>query len=87
MSATMTEETIESTGHASTGRLDWDPLSRLSRQSGLRNLGKELDALLDLLPPGPAREFVRGLPHRARREELIASLEALVRLLQLSERG
>ncbi|MFY9716471.1 MAG: hypothetical protein WAK40_00840, partial [Thermoplasmata archaeon] len=31
-------------------------------------------------------EFVRGLPRRSTREELIAYLEALVRLMQVEER-
>lgn len=81
------EEMVESTGHASAGSLDWHSLPRLARQSASRNIGRELDALLELLPPGAAREFVQGLPRRARRVEVIAYLEALVRLLQVGERG
>jgi hypothetical protein len=49
------------------------------------NIGAGLDRLLELLPPGAAREFVRGLPRRAGREEVLANLEALVRVLQIWE--
>jgi hypothetical protein len=41
--------------------------------------------LLELLPAGPGREFVRGLPRRADTWELLSNLEALVRLLQSRE--
>ena len=53
--------------------------------SGRRNLGTDLDRLLELLPAGPAREFVRSLPRRADKWELLSNLEALVRLLQSRE--
>lgn len=51
-----------------------------------RNMGAELDRLMRLLPPGAPREFVRELPRRVDREQLFASLEALVRLLRVAER-
>ena len=47
-----------------------------------RNIGTDLDRLVRLLPAGAAREFVRGIPRRIGRSELLANLEALVRLLQ-----
>ena len=50
-----------------------------------RNIGADLDLLIVLLPSGAAREFVRGLPRRTGPGELLASLEALVRLLQVEE--
>ena len=51
-----------------------------------KNVGADLDRLIRLLPPGAPREFVRELPRRVDREQLFASLEALVRLLQVAER-
>jgi hypothetical protein len=50
-----------------------------------RSVGPGLDHLIRLLPPGGAHEFVRGLPRRVTKEELLADLEALVRLLQVEE--
>lgn len=50
------------------------------------NRGAELDRLARVIPVGAALEFVRGLPRRSTREELIAYLEALVRLMQVEER-
>lgn len=47
-----------------------------------QNVGADLDRLVNLLPAGAAREFVHGLPRRLGREELLASLEALVRLIE-----
>jgi hypothetical protein len=52
---------------------------------GRRNIGTDLDRLVELLPAGAAREFVRGLPRRADKWELLSNLEALVRLLQSRE--
>ena len=49
-------------------------------------MGADLDRLNRLLPPGAPREFVQELPRRVDREQLFASLEALVRLLQVAER-
>ena len=51
-----------------------------------KNVGADLDRLMRLLPPGAPREFVRALPRRVEREQLFADLEALVRLLQVTER-
>ena len=50
-----------------------------------KNVGEYLDRLIRLLPPGAALEFVRELPRRVDREQLFADLEALVRLLRLTE--
>ncbi len=66
------------------------PLARQSEAPGAghvpeprarHNFGPALDRLSGLLPPGPAREFVRGLPRRCTRAELLVDLEAVVRLL------
>ena len=50
------------------------------------SVGPGLDHLLRLLPPGGACEFARGPPRRMTKEELLADLEALVRLMQVEER-
>jgi hypothetical protein len=44
-----------------------------------------MDQLAGLLPPGPALEFVKRLPRRMSRKELIPYLEALVVLMQAEE--
>ena len=64
--------------------VEWAPPESL-RVIVRRNVGADLDRLMRLLRPGAAREFVRELPRRVDREQLLASLEALVRLLQVAE--
>jgi hypothetical protein len=56
-----------------------------SRLTVRKNVGADLDRVVQLVPPGAAREFVRGLPRRVDREELLACLEALVRLMQVEQ--
>jgi hypothetical protein len=46
------------------------------------NIGAELDRLIRVLPSGAARNFARGLPRRIDHFELLACLEALVRMIQ-----
>lgn len=61
------------------------PIPPASRLLVRKNVGVDLDWLVQSLPRGAAREFVRRLPRRTGREELLADLEALVRLLQVEE--
>jgi hypothetical protein len=61
------------------------PLGPESSAPYRRNVGDELDQLVRMLPSGAAREFARGLPRRLAREELLANLEALVRILHATE--
>lgn len=74
----------EATGSLESGsRLGTFPIPPRPSPPARTNLGANLDRLAELLPVGAAREFVRGLPRRLGREELLASLEALVRLMQV----
>ena len=61
---------------------DPSPISSGPRLSTRMNVGADLDRLAQLLPAGAAREFVRDLPRRLGREEMLVCLEALVRLMQ-----
>ena len=68
------------------GNLDHGGLPLQQAVITRKNVGAYLDRIVHLLPPGAAREFVRELPRRVDRDQLFANLEALVRLLQVSER-
>lgn len=82
MAAELRTEPSQAPGHVTA------PEAASAVRRGRRtNRGAELDRLARALPAGAALEFVRGLPRRTTKEELLADLEALVRLLQQAEGG